>query len=228
MSAFEDIEKAKSLIATRNRIEARKLLSSLVQTEPINSTAWYLLSHVVETNEQAIYCLERAVKIDPLNQQIQERLKMFQQQRRPAQAISTPAFATPSGPAVNIRSEPRVSDQPIYSIIVMLSILVLLWLAIGLLQITASLAVVNDPTSGGICIVGLWNILATLINGYLLFRVIQKKKSAINPLYFLSAAGALFGAFQLLAGSAFIQACAIPLYLGVGFFTYVEKDKFTN
>ena len=59
-------------------------------------------------------------------------------------------------------------------------------------------------------------------------QVTQKKKSAIRSLYLLSAAGVVLGVFQLFVDAALVQACAIPLYVAVGFFTYVEKDKFIN
>lgn len=232
MTAFEEIQKAKLLMTTGKRAEARQLLSALVQQDPANAQAWLALSYVTETRDQAVYCLERAVKIDPLNQEIRDRLRQFKPLSpmaappvRQPQQVQTPR---PTAAPVSAPVSQKQNDQPIYSIIVIMTILVLIWLGIGLVQIWIPIAYPQTEGSASACITGFWNIFATIINGYLLLEVIRKKKTAVRTLYFLSAAGILFGMFQLVVASALIQACAIPLYAAVGFFTYVEKDKFTN
>lgn len=54
---------------------ARQILSQVVNNEPNNGRAWYLLSQVVPDNEKAIFCLEQVLKIDPGNRQALDRLE---------------------------------------------------------------------------------------------------------------------------------------------------------
>lgn len=220
MTAFEEIQKAKSLIASSKRVEARQVLSALVQSEPSNAQAWFLLSHVVDDRNQAIYCLERAIKIDPLNPEIRERMKLF----RPQNEAEPKKPITPT-PVANVQSIPLKNDQPIYSIIILLSISILIWMGIGLLQLSAAQLV---SESSSLCFIGLWNLFATFLNGYMLYFVIQKKKSIIRSLNLFSLVGMVLGAWQLFFDSVSIQACIIPLYAAIMFFTYVERDKFVN
>jgi len=58
-----------------NNQVARKLLSQIVNTEPNNARAWYLLSQVVGDDEKAIFCLEQVLRIEPGNSQALERLE---------------------------------------------------------------------------------------------------------------------------------------------------------
>jgi len=67
---------------------AKMLLSQAVKQEPGNARAWYLLSQAVDEIDQAIYCLEQAIKLQP-NPQIQNRLDKLKQ----AQAVSTTSNA---------------------------------------------------------------------------------------------------------------------------------------
>jgi len=62
------IQQAIAIVKAGNLPAARALLSKVVMQDPGNARAWYLLSQVVENNEQAIYCLKRVLIIQPDNQ----------------------------------------------------------------------------------------------------------------------------------------------------------------
>jgi hypothetical protein len=54
---------------------AKRLLSQVVRQDPQNARAWYLLSQTVDTTEQAIYCVEKVLEIDPINELAIKRLR---------------------------------------------------------------------------------------------------------------------------------------------------------
>ncbi|MEW5871454.1 MAG: tetratricopeptide repeat protein [Chloroflexota bacterium] len=58
-----------------NKANARAILSRAVKQEPGNARAWYLLSQMVDKQEQVIYCLEQVLKIQPDNTKARQRLK---------------------------------------------------------------------------------------------------------------------------------------------------------
>ncbi|MBN2149111.1 MAG: ABC transporter permease subunit, partial [Anaerolineales bacterium] len=60
-------EEARAAIQRGERIHARKLLRSLLMTDPRNEQAWLLMARVVDSQEQVVDCLERALKINPQN-----------------------------------------------------------------------------------------------------------------------------------------------------------------
>lgn len=111
MSSFEDIQRAKSLIASNNRPEARQVLSALVKTEPSNAQGWYLMSFVVDEKDQAIYCLDRAVKIDPLNQEFNQRLRQFQAQNKPAAPVQQ---APRQNPGLFVTNQKEWYREPLF------------------------------------------------------------------------------------------------------------------
>jgi hypothetical protein len=75
MSSDEDIQLAINAATSGDKASARKILSSVIKSEPNNARAWYLLSQTVEKSEEAIFCLERALHIQPQNEQIKQRLE---------------------------------------------------------------------------------------------------------------------------------------------------------
>jgi tetratricopeptide (TPR) repeat protein len=48
--------------------KARRFLEQVVEADQTNETAWLWLSAVVDTREERIKCLERALKLNPANQ----------------------------------------------------------------------------------------------------------------------------------------------------------------
>ena len=49
------------------RARARAILTYSLKKEPNNVEAWLLLAEAVKTKEQAVFCLEQVLKIDPQN-----------------------------------------------------------------------------------------------------------------------------------------------------------------
>ena len=64
-----------------DRISAKKLLSQVVEQDPQNVRAWYLLSQVVDNEKQAVFCLEKALEADPDNHRVAERLQQIKMKR---------------------------------------------------------------------------------------------------------------------------------------------------
>jgi len=61
------LKQAQETLQKEDRVNARTLLVRLIKQEPRNVRAWMLLAEAVDTKEQAIYCLEHALKLDPHN-----------------------------------------------------------------------------------------------------------------------------------------------------------------
>ena len=61
------IKQAQENLQKEDRVKARTLLVRLIKQEPRNVQAWMLLAEAVDTKEQAIYCLEHTLKLDPQN-----------------------------------------------------------------------------------------------------------------------------------------------------------------
>jgi RNA polymerase primary sigma factor len=59
------------------RNKARQLLMGYVKKKPQDASAWYMLSFLVEKQEQKIDCLQFVLKLDPNNTQAKQRLQNF-------------------------------------------------------------------------------------------------------------------------------------------------------
>ena len=80
-----------------NKILARQLLGEAVNATPNSEAAWLWLSACVETDEQKKYCLNRALSINPENQNTRTALARLEQPAQPSiDDISHPAQATPA------------------------------------------------------------------------------------------------------------------------------------
>jgi len=78
MNSESELKKAKLAYQRGDRPAARSILASMVKNDPSNSQAWYLLSFMVDKTEQVVHGLNQAIKFDPMNRQIRERLAQFQ------------------------------------------------------------------------------------------------------------------------------------------------------
>lgn len=78
MEAERVLQQAMTAARAGQKAEAQSLLKQLVNQEPKNARAWYLLSQVVEQPEQQIYCLKKVLEIDPDNQHASLRLEQLQ------------------------------------------------------------------------------------------------------------------------------------------------------
>jgi len=71
------LHSARAAISEGNRSQARALLAALVRNQPQNKEAWMLLSEVVQKRDQVIYCLERALRIDPKEPTVRRSLELL-------------------------------------------------------------------------------------------------------------------------------------------------------
>jgi tetratricopeptide (TPR) repeat protein len=63
--------------------QARKILSELIKEEPGNLEYWLWLSTAVESRKERIFCLRKALEIDPGNQTAQRGLLIFEGRSQP-------------------------------------------------------------------------------------------------------------------------------------------------
>ncbi len=221
--ASKEIVEATALLKSGDRNKARQILSALVQSDPTSAEGWYLLSYAIDAPDKVVYCLERAEKLAPLNKAVRERLSKLKPQ--PEQTPAPPA--DPVAAALDPIAQSLRSGQQPYGVIIFLTLVILVWFAIAFIQI--SFAGLSNAGIGSmpitVCISGLWNIFVSLFNVYLLLEVIKKKKDMTRSLYLLSFIGTLFSLAQLFLAVSTILACIAPLYMGLGFFTYVEQSK---
>jgi len=65
MDKEQELKKAVEEIKEGNKDKAREILQTYIKANPTNETGWYIYARVAETIEQRIYCLEKAVDINP-------------------------------------------------------------------------------------------------------------------------------------------------------------------
>lgn len=87
MSSEVELQQAKLAYQKGDRATARSILVVIVKNDPSNSQAWYMLSFMVDNSEQVVHCLNQAIKFDPMNNQIRERLTQFQTQSKPVAPV---------------------------------------------------------------------------------------------------------------------------------------------
>ena len=75
MSREQDLQQAIEAAISGDNTAARKILGQVVQQDPGNARAWYLLSQVVDKPDEAIYCLQQVLRIQPDNLRVRTNLK---------------------------------------------------------------------------------------------------------------------------------------------------------
>jgi hypothetical protein len=103
---------------------ARPLLIDYVRANPNSDQGWYFLSLAVADPKQQIECLQRALKINPANEQARARFIKLTQPPPPGASLQPPATpppitpfvtkppATPTQPASPATSAPRQTGAP--------------------------------------------------------------------------------------------------------------------
>lgn len=104
MQSVELIKQAVTQAKTGNKAGAKQILSQVVKKEPGNTRAWYLLSQVVESKEQAIYCLKKVLEVDPANEQAIKRLNSIDPSH-PHQQVVIPNQHVPQAVAPTPQAE---------------------------------------------------------------------------------------------------------------------------
>lgn len=77
------LSNAKFAASTGNVEEARALLKQVLDYDPRNVRAWLQLADAVSTSKHAMLCLEKALKLEPDNEQARQKLAMYQLEDRP-------------------------------------------------------------------------------------------------------------------------------------------------
>jgi tetratricopeptide (TPR) repeat protein len=80
-----------------DKSSARQILSDLIKNDPKNENAWLWLSACLTDTPQKVYCLKKALEINPSNQNAQKALSQLQPKLEPSfeDLISEPPQTTP-------------------------------------------------------------------------------------------------------------------------------------
>ena len=137
------------------------------------------------------------------------------------QAYETSAVVAPTNPSVTT------------IITVLLVIMGLFWLIIAFTQFAAARTItLLELDTGGdsfsLYLSGIWNIIISIVNLWLIKAVVNRKNSVVRDLTFLGIVGSLWGGYQLIFGGAYLQACAVPLYIILAVLAQVNKRDFIN
>jgi hypothetical protein len=213
--------------------KARSYLLKAVREHPDSEQAWGWLSNTAANEEERIHCLRQVLRIHPENTSAKERLRELERNEwlNAAPTISAPTKVAaavvapdPVGPS-SATARPVVGSDTVQIILVVLLVVtVLFWLGVGLLQLLYSV----DPFDFNLLCVGGLNLLFSIVNGFLIVPVARRTKSALQWLYGLAAIGSAFGMFQLLIQGAYLQVCAVPLYILMLILTYLNREVFVN
>jgi hypothetical protein len=126
---------------------ARKLLTQVVKEDPKNARAWYLLSQVVDKKEHSIYCLEKALEIDPDNLQVSQRLRQLKSDTKEPLPEDIPvARKAPQEPRELPKSKSSlilISGIAIIGIIIIIGLVLIGLKAIGVFE--SEVPVVEQP-----------------------------------------------------------------------------------
>jgi hypothetical protein len=63
----DNLQQAIALIKSGQKKQGGQILAEIVKQQPNNESAWLWLAHCVNTNQQKIYCLNKALEINPQN-----------------------------------------------------------------------------------------------------------------------------------------------------------------
>ena len=77
MSDLPILDEAKEAIRQGQRGRAKDLLTRLLSTKKDDPEHWLLMSSVVDSQKERIYCLQTALKLDPDNQAARQGLTLL-------------------------------------------------------------------------------------------------------------------------------------------------------
>jgi len=80
----DDLQKAITFIKSGQKKQGGQILAEIVKQQPNNESAWLWLAHCVNTNQQKIYCLNKALEINPKNDEARkftQKLQSDQEQK---------------------------------------------------------------------------------------------------------------------------------------------------
>lgn len=127
MDNTERIYAAIAYLKSGNKAEAKALLIKVVKEEPKNARVWYLLSQAVDNKEQAIYCIEKVLEIDPLNEQAIRRLNTL---KGVVPTPEPPPASAPQPVVVEVKEKKR---NPIITLLAAISLVVLACICVSVI-----------------------------------------------------------------------------------------------
>ena len=96
MSSRQSLRRAIALARAGHRLEAQNLLLRIVETDPDQELAWIWLSDLVEETPNRIIALKNALKVNPYNKGVRQRLQQLEQAYQKEQAERQRAAADSS------------------------------------------------------------------------------------------------------------------------------------
>jgi hypothetical protein len=116
--SIDKLSYAIQLAKAGNKDKALPLLKEIIRADPDNETAWLWLHACVDQNEQKVYCLQQALRINPYNQGAQRALEKLTLQDHQAHfhPVEKPAAQNVSGgkqkpPRQEIAAKPAKENQ---------------------------------------------------------------------------------------------------------------------
>lgn len=114
----ELIQNATTLVRVGKNAEAKKVLSQVVKQEPDNAKVWLLLSQVADNQEQSVYCLNKALEIEPFNKPARMWLKMIKEEQA----------ARPNPQPPEQRQAKAANFLPIALLVIVIIIIMVVWI----------------------------------------------------------------------------------------------------
>jgi tetratricopeptide (TPR) repeat protein len=213
---------------------ARSYLLKAVRENPESEQAWGWLSTTATNLEERIHCLRQVIRINPANISADKLLKELESNEwlkagsAPSSQTNVAGTSVSAAPTEVSNATVRTtagSDTIQLIIVILLVIMVLFWLGVGFLQLAFSF---ESTVNFDLLCFGGGNIVFSIINGFFIAPVVARKKSALQQLYILAAIGSVLGTFQLLFYGAYLQVCAIPLYILIGILAYINREAFVK
>ncbi len=96
------LARAIAALKAGNKVEARRLLESILAADRHNEHAWLWMSGVVDTDAERIVCLENVLTLNPYNERARKGLEQLGRTPPPLPII--PLLSSP--PSTNIASLP--------------------------------------------------------------------------------------------------------------------------
>ena len=115
MEMEQELRKAVSEIKQGDKPNARKILENIIKNDPNCADAWYLLSYVASTQEQALGYLEKVIEINPFHEKAKQQLGKIMSK-------------LPSSPPINKPKKRKESKSLLY---IFLALIVTLLLVIS-------------------------------------------------------------------------------------------------